>query len=188
MLYHKVTFLSLHFCKINVYIFSRWNAEPNDFDGQENCGLILQDGTFNDFSCFKPLPYICELQSEGNICKCLIFNSRRNCTLCLTFSSVFITPPVIHWYATGETVLYVLHGLPDAPCPSGWIPSPSEDDFSCYFISNTTQKVRATWFESRDLCQQLITNMDGYLLAINNQDELVRHDLFVTGIDVHLLM
>nr|XP_022339806.1 C-type mannose receptor 2-like [Crassostrea virginica] len=102
----------------------RWNAEPNDFDGQENCGLILQDGTFNDFSCFKPLPYICELQSE------------------------------------------------DAPCPSGWIPSPSEDDFSCYFISNTTQKVRATWFESRDLCQQLITNMDGYLLAINNQDEL----------------
>lgn len=44
----------------------RWNAEPNDFDGQENCGLILQDGTFNDFSCFKPLPYICELQSEGN--------------------------------------------------------------------------------------------------------------------------
>lgn len=44
----------------------RWNAEPNDFDGQENCGLILQDGSFNDFSCFKPLSYICELQSEGN--------------------------------------------------------------------------------------------------------------------------
>uniref|UniRef100_K1QGT6 C-type mannose receptor 2 n=1 Tax=Magallana gigas TaxID=29159 RepID=K1QGT6_MAGGI len=102
----------------------RWNAEPNDFDGQEDCGLILQDGTFNDFSCFKPLPYICELQSE------------------------------------------------DAPCPSGWVPSPSEDDFSCYYISNTTQEVRATWYESRDLCQKLITNMDGYLLAINNQEEL----------------
>lgn len=102
----------------------RWNAEPNDFDGQENCGLILQDGSFNDFSCFKPLPYICELQSE------------------------------------------------DAPCPSGWIPSPSEDDISCYYISNTTQEVRATWYESRDLCQKLITKMDGYLLAINNQEEL----------------
>lgn len=66
----------------------------------------------------------------------------------------------------------------DAPCPSGWVPSPSEDDFSCYYISNTTQEVRATWYESRDLCQKLITNMDGYLLAINNQEELVRLNLY----------
>ncbi|XP_062619543.1 macrophage mannose receptor 1-like, partial [Saccostrea cucullata] len=102
----------------------RWNAEPNDFAGEEDCGLILQDGTFNDFSCYKPLPYICELQSE------------------------------------------------DAPCPAGWIPSPEEDEFSCYFISNTTQNVEATWFESRDICRQLITNMDGYLLAINTKQEL----------------
>lgn len=66
----------------------------------------------------------------------------------------------------------------DAPCPSGWIPSPSEDDISCYYISNTTQEVRATWYESRDLCQKLITKMDGYLLAINNQEELVRQNLY----------
>lgn len=66
----------------------------------------------------------------------------------------------------------------DAPCPSGWVSSPSEDDFSCYYISNTTQEVRATWYESRDLCQKLITNMDGYLLAINNQEELVRMNLY----------
>ncbi|XP_048745666.2 lymphocyte antigen 75-like [Ostrea edulis] len=102
----------------------RWNGEPNDFEYSEDCGCILQDGTFNDFSCYKPVAYICELQSE------------------------------------------------DAPCPTGWISSPEEDDTTCYYISNTTESVIATWFESRDICEDLLTDMDAYLLAINTKEEL----------------
>lgn len=46
----------------------RWNSEPNDYAGNEDCAVILQDSAFNDFPCNFKQGFICELQSEDNPC------------------------------------------------------------------------------------------------------------------------
>ena len=65
---------------------------------------------------------------------CLIFNSRRNCTLCLTWSSVYIIPLVIHWYATEETVLYILHFLPCISPHQSYIDMPQQKLYFMFYM------------------------------------------------------
>lgn len=44
-----------------------WNQEPNNM-GNEDCGMVTQDGIFNDFSCYANQAYICEAQTEAQPC------------------------------------------------------------------------------------------------------------------------
>ena len=59
---------------------------------------------------------------------------RGNCTIYLTFSFVYIIPLVIPWYATAETVLYILHFLPCISPHQSYIDMPKR---KLYFMSYT---------------------------------------------------
>lgn len=38
----------------------RWNSEPNDWFGNEDCAAILIDGVYNDMDCTAQTGFICE--------------------------------------------------------------------------------------------------------------------------------
>ncbi|XP_060084622.1 C-type mannose receptor 2-like [Ylistrum balloti] len=44
-----------------------WNQEPNNM-GNEDCGMIANDGIFNDLSCYANQGFICEAQTEDQPC------------------------------------------------------------------------------------------------------------------------
>ncbi|XP_076103368.1 C-type mannose receptor 2-like [Mytilus galloprovincialis] len=46
----------------------KWNSEPNNYAGNEDCGEIFQDGGFNDMSCLSKAKYICEVHLENADC------------------------------------------------------------------------------------------------------------------------
>lgn len=42
-------------------VYHNWSpGEPNDADGNEDCVVMRQDGTFNDIPCFIKKPFICK--------------------------------------------------------------------------------------------------------------------------------
>lgn len=45
------------------FVCSNWNAEPNDYKGQEDCATIRADGTFNDLSCTWFASPLCEVNN-----------------------------------------------------------------------------------------------------------------------------
>ena len=47
------------------FIFRKWNTEPNNYNGAEDCATISQTGEFNDVPCLSRNGFICELQTEG---------------------------------------------------------------------------------------------------------------------------
>jgi hypothetical protein len=56
------------FCQVlypSSCVYRRWNSEPNNFAGNEDCAQVLQDGVFNDMSCLSKQGYICEVHLEG---------------------------------------------------------------------------------------------------------------------------
>ncbi|KAL5017108.1 hypothetical protein ScPMuIL_006697 [Solemya velum] len=46
----------------------RWNGEPNNFKGSEDCAIVIQDNTFNDLSCYQKAGFICEFTTEDDPC------------------------------------------------------------------------------------------------------------------------
>ena len=49
-----------------VMMSSAWNQEPNDYKGDEDCGVIKSNGYFNDVSCSTTkAPAICELDNTS---------------------------------------------------------------------------------------------------------------------------
>nr|QHA94921.1 C-type lectin [Sinonovacula constricta] len=47
----------------------KWNKEPNNYKGEENCAVIFQNGAFNDVSCTSlSTGYICEANTEDSPC------------------------------------------------------------------------------------------------------------------------
>ena len=43
---------------------SSWNKEPNDYKGQEDCGLLKANGYYNDVSCSATkAAAVCELDN-----------------------------------------------------------------------------------------------------------------------------
>ncbi|KZC10280.1 PREDICTED: hemolymph lipopolysaccharide-binding protein-like [Dufourea novaeangliae] len=40
---------------------NKWGGQPDNGGGGQNCGILLKDGTLDDFHCQTPLPYFCEL-------------------------------------------------------------------------------------------------------------------------------
>ena len=45
-------------------ISSGWNREPNDYKGQEDCGVLKSNGYYNDVSCtVTKAAAICELDN-----------------------------------------------------------------------------------------------------------------------------
>ena len=47
------------------YTYRKWNAEPNNYLGSEDCAAISQTGGFNDVPCLNAHRFICEMQTEG---------------------------------------------------------------------------------------------------------------------------
>ncbi|XP_022112072.1 uncharacterized protein LOC110991164 [Acanthaster planci] len=41
------------------------NNQPNDLDGSQDCGQMLQTGLWNDWNCERPMQYICEINPKG---------------------------------------------------------------------------------------------------------------------------
>lgn len=44
----------------NSKYFSRWNSEPNDWLGAEDCASIYPGNRYNDQDCTRPAAFICE--------------------------------------------------------------------------------------------------------------------------------
>ncbi|KAK3595855.1 hypothetical protein CHS0354_014678 [Potamilus streckersoni] len=42
-----------------------WNQEPNDYSGQEDCGVIYHNGGYNDANCASQAAFICELGNQA---------------------------------------------------------------------------------------------------------------------------
>ena len=49
---------------MNVFL-SRWNQEPNDYYGEEDCALVYKNGQYNDAICTWKSAAICELDNVG---------------------------------------------------------------------------------------------------------------------------
>ena len=48
------------------WALSNWAADqPNDLDGAQECGQILQSGLYNDWRCDRTMQYICEINVIG---------------------------------------------------------------------------------------------------------------------------
>jgi hypothetical protein len=45
----------------------RWNDEPNDYHGNEDCSNTFNSGLFNDLTCDAKADVICELVNPGNV-------------------------------------------------------------------------------------------------------------------------
>ena len=69
------TLIRLGDCNLNGFVVKRlifvimssaWNQEPNDYVGDEDCGVIKSNGYFNDVSCSTTkAPAICELDNSS---------------------------------------------------------------------------------------------------------------------------
>ncbi|XP_052773250.1 C-type mannose receptor 2-like [Mya arenaria] len=46
----------------------KWNAEPNNYKGNEACTIIRKSGKFNDVNCLIQAGYVCEYNSEDAPC------------------------------------------------------------------------------------------------------------------------
>ncbi|KAL3864477.1 hypothetical protein ACJMK2_006156 [Sinanodonta woodiana] len=46
--------------------FIMWNQEPNDYFGQEDCGVIFSNGGYNDADCRMKAAFICELAAQAS--------------------------------------------------------------------------------------------------------------------------
>lgn len=45
--------------------YTRWSSgEPNNEDGNENCGSMYMSGGLNDLNCDIPLVFFCEINSN----------------------------------------------------------------------------------------------------------------------------
>ncbi|CAB3234687.1 unnamed protein product [Arctia plantaginis] len=56
----KGTFQTIHGNLIDD-VYHNWSpGEPNDADGNEDCVIMRQDGTYNDIPCFISKPFICK--------------------------------------------------------------------------------------------------------------------------------
>ena len=55
--------------RINLILMSssKWNTEPNNYQGIQNCAVILRAGTFDDVDCIQQYGFICEQNLEGII-------------------------------------------------------------------------------------------------------------------------
>ncbi|KAL4231624.1 carbohydrate binding [Mactra antiquata] len=87
--------------------YLNWNHEPNDYQGQEDCGIIYTTGQYNDVKCSVHAAAICELdnsnqagcpsgwQSNGQSCYLftpynnvsLLYNQLEASTYCQTFAN-----------------------------------------------------------------------------------------------------
>ncbi|KAK3595857.1 hypothetical protein CHS0354_014680 [Potamilus streckersoni] len=76
-----------------------WNQEPNDYMGQEDCGIIFSNGGYNDANCAAKAAFICELQYQGTTCPagwvsrtttqmldCYFISDYKNTTMIMTWS------------------------------------------------------------------------------------------------------
>lgn len=61
----------------------KWNSEPNNYMGREDCATVSQSGTFNDVPCLMKNAFICELQTEDSPCPTgwltLFIGDQSNC-------------------------------------------------------------------------------------------------------------
>ncbi|XP_050398710.1 macrophage mannose receptor 1 [Patella vulgata] len=48
--------------------YIKWNQEPNDYLGTEDCAAISMDGVYNDMSCSNKAGFICQMTSVNRPC------------------------------------------------------------------------------------------------------------------------
>ncbi|WAR23587.1 CD209-like protein, partial [Mya arenaria] len=53
--------------KLTPAVYTAWDdGEPNNSDGNENCGILRKTSHWNDDVCHKPGLFICEKQDDEN--------------------------------------------------------------------------------------------------------------------------
>ncbi len=54
---------------LNDWQNSNWApGQPNDVNGDQDCAQLLETGQWNDWTCSRPMQYICELNMKGGCC------------------------------------------------------------------------------------------------------------------------
>ena len=72
----------------NAWALGNWGeGQPDDLNGAQECGQILQDGKFHDWECDRAVRYICEINVFGKLYFILIGKS------CLNY--ILLTPLIL---------------------------------------------------------------------------------------------
>ena len=77
---------------------SNWGeSQPNNLNGNQHCGQILNDGKYNDWQCNRTMQYICEITVKCKYLILLLF-LLLSCWLCLLLARSFYFFMLQSWY------------------------------------------------------------------------------------------
>ncbi|XP_052250463.1 macrophage mannose receptor 1-like [Dreissena polymorpha] len=68
--------------------YIKWNQEPNNYKGQENCGLIYTTGQYNDQTCSLKAAAICEIDNLSPCPNNSWYANNNNCYLFTPFDPI----------------------------------------------------------------------------------------------------
>ncbi|CAH1786089.1 unnamed protein product [Owenia fusiformis] len=143
-------------------MFIKWNQEPNNFDGNEHCVTMLQNGVMNDGNCDRQEAYICRYDLPASVSSPATYDVSGTNGKCLILTNWRYrdTDPKRYswWWEDCKDTARALCEMPNpGTCPSDFT---IQVDSSCYKIRGgawTTHADNTAWCKAQNPAADLAT-------------------------------